>query len=139
VIALTSGIFIISAGALFVSGILSRILKSKKKDYNILRTLGYPLNSVKTISFFEILTVNILSFITLTALFYAIYGLFFAFKQYRILNFIYIFFPTGLANYIAFNMFFTAFILMAIMTVLIILRYNKKLFRNSIKKSAAAD
>jgi len=134
-----SGIFIVALGAIFISTILTRILKTKKKDYNILRTLGYPLKSVKTVSYFEILTVNIAAFIIMTLIIYLVDIFSFIFKSYRTLNFLYIIFPYGLFHYMTAKMFLTAFFMLLMLTVLIIIKFNKKLFSKSIKSSSIAE
>lgn len=57
------GIIMLGLGVLFITEIFTRIMKSKKKDYNIFRTLGLSSTSIKTLTFIEYLLLTLSAFL----------------------------------------------------------------------------
>ena len=114
--------------------IVKRLMYSRRKDYNILRTVGIDSNVIRAVSYLDyilpIITVIVFVFMTLNIL-SLISIISHNYRLYNILNFLA---PIGFFKLKSLWLFFLTFSVIVIEAILIIRRGNKKFLKISIKK-----
>lgn len=129
------GLFFMSIGIVLLSEIINKTMRSRNKDFNILRTLGYSDNQVKSINYLELLIVNIVGYLTVFFAFLITYFCIKHFGSIKQLNVISLLIPNNFFSYLNVINFSISFIMVVAQTMLIIRRNNRKKLKLSIKKA----
>ena len=129
------GLVIITIAVSLISEVYTRVSKSKKRDFNILRTVGLSTSIIKGINYAEFIIVNIFAF-TLTFLTFIIFAIIGKVGGIAaISNAVNSLLPYGALNYQSFIVYALVFALLMLLTLFIARKFNKKMFRTSVKKS----
>ena len=118
-----AGVFGLIIIVYFITYVILKICyKSKDKDYNIFRTLGITKNDMKKIVFIELESLTLLVFVVSIILVKIIVN---TINNQYVLMF----------KNLQFSVFLIYFILIILLSYLIIRRFNKNLFKNSVSKN----
>lgn len=129
------GLIIVAIAVALISEVYSKVSKAKKKDFNILRTVGLSTTIIKIINYAEFLIINVtaFSFTFLTFLITVILGR--VLGNSTLTNAINSLLPYGALHFQSLLVYAGVFALLMMLTLLIAKKFNKKMFSTSVKKS----
>lgn len=135
VMSILAGIAIMLIAVSLISEVYNRVSKSKKKDFNIFRTVGLSNNIIKSINYAEFFIINIIAFVGtfLTFAIIAIIGN--ASNKPKIINAINSLLPFGAFHIQSLVVYACVFALLMLLTLLIAKKVYKKMFKTRVKKS----
>lgn len=123
-------------GILMITEIFNKIMATKLKDFNILRTLGISERSIKALTYIEFLIITVMAYLSIILLIIITYGIAILSKSYKIINAVTFLLPCGFYHFTSLNIFLLIFAIVILQTILIVRRFSKRLMKNSIKKSS---
>ena len=132
---LITGLIVITIAVALISEVYSRVSKSKKKDFNILRTVGLSTSIIKNINYAEFIIINILAF-TLTFLTFV--GFVIIGKvtgNANIINAVNSLLPFGPLHIQSLMVYAGVFAMLMLLTIWIAKKFNAKMFKTTVKKS----
>ena len=131
---LAIGLGLLGLSILLVSEIYFRIMRNKKKDYNILRSLGINSKDVTIISIFESLIIHLAVFVIIVIGCIIFYKMVLITHNNKIFDFIYALLPLGFFNLRTVFLFTVSFMIILSQSLYISYRFNNKMAKSSVKK-----
>jgi ABC-type lipoprotein export system ATPase subunit len=130
------GIIFIMLSVLLLSEIIRKVMAGRLKDYNILRTLGYRSRAVNSISYIEFGLINAIAFVSLLFIIITTYTIAIAVGDYRTINLVQMLLPYGAFHITAITLYAVTFVILMTQALLIIKRFNKRIFKLSVKSAS---
>lgn len=134
-LSLVAGLVIMLISVSLISEVYSRVSKSKKKDFNIFRTVGLSNSIIKSINYAEFLIINVVAFAFTLITFVVLVIVGNASGSPKLTNAINSLLPFGALHIKSLIVYATVFVLLMLLTFWIAAKVYKKIFKTRVKKS----